>query len=134
LIEFIRTVSGVVNAASIYVDDYESGRGRDQWASPLEFLENGGDCEDFALTKAATLYSLGWPLDSTYLMVGELNRPPAMPTGHAVLVAVLDRRQDRHLVLDNLSDQVVGRQHYPGFRPIYGLDRRGVIMFLQSRN
>jgi predicted transglutaminase-like cysteine proteinase len=132
--EFIKTVSSVVNAASKYVDDYKSGRGRDQWASPIEFLEHGGDCEDFALTKAATLHSLGWPLDSTYLMIGELNRPPAKPAGHAVLVAVLDRRQNRHLVLDNLSDQVVSRQHYPGFRPIYGLHRKGVIMFLPARD
>ena len=130
LIEFIGTVSNVVNAAATYVEDYRSGRGRDQWASPIEFLEQGGDCEDFALTKAATLYSLGWPLDSTYLLVGELDRSPAKPTGHAVLVAVLGNRQDNHLVLDNISDRVVSLQRYQGFRPVYGLGRQGVTMFL----
>ena len=130
LIDFIGAVNNVVNAAATYVEDYRSGPGRDQWASPIEFLERGGDCEDFALTKAATLYSLGWPLDSTYLLVGELDRPPAKPTGHAVLVAVLGNRQDSHLVLDNISDRVVSLQRYQGFRPIYGLDRQGVTMFL----
>ena len=133
-IEFIGTVNNVVNAAATYVEDYRSGRGRDQWASPIEFLERGGDCEDFALTKAATLYSLGWPLDSTYLLVGELDRPPAMPTGHAVLVAVLGNRQDSHLILDSISDRVVSLQRYQGFRPIYGLDRKGAIMFVPPLN
>jgi len=130
LIEFIGTVNNVVNAAATYVEDYRSGPGRDQWASPIEFLERGGDCEDFALTKAATLYSLGWPPDSTYLLVGELDRPPAKPTGHAVLIAVLDDRQDSHLVLDNIADSVVSLQRYQGFRPIYGLDRKSAIMFV----
>ena len=134
LIEFIETVNNVVNAAATYVEDYRSGRGRDQWASPIEFLERGGDCEDFALTKAATLYSLGWPLDSTYLLVGELGRPPARPTGHAVLIAVLGNRQDSHLVLDNISDRVVSLQRYQGFRPIYGLDRKSAIMFVPPLN
>ena len=129
-VEFIGTVSNVVNAAATYVEDYRSGRGRDQWASPIEFLERGGDCEDFALTKAATLYSLGWPPDSTYLLVGELDRPPAKPIGHAVLIAVLDDRQDSHLVLDNIADSVVSLQRYQGFRPIYGLDRKSAIMFV----
>ena len=130
VIEFIGTVNKVVNAAATYVEDYRSGRGRDQWASPIEFLERGGDCEDFALTKAATLYSLGWPSDSTYLLVGELDRPPAKPTGHAVLIAVMDDRQDSHLVLDNIAESVVSLQRYQGFRPIYGLDRKSAIMFV----
>ena len=130
LIDFIGAVNDAVNAAATYVEDYRSRRGRDQWASPIEFLERGGDCEDFALTKAATLYSLGWPLDSTYLLVGELDRPPAKLTRHAVLVAVLGNRQDSHLILDSISDRVVSLQRYQGFRPIYGLDRKSAIMFV----
>lgn len=130
LIQFFGAVNHIVNTAAPYVEDYKSGRGRDQWASPIEFLERGGDCEDFALTKAATLYCLGWPFDSTYLLVGELTHLPKKRTGHAVLVVVLDDRQDRHLVLDSISDRVVSFQHYHNFRPIYGLDRRGAMMFV----
>lgn len=130
LIQFFEAVNNIVNTAAPYVEDYKSGRGRDQWASPIEFLERGGDCEDFALTKAATLYRLGWPFDSTYLLVGELTQLPKKRTGHAVLVVVLDDRQDRHLVLDSISDRVVSFQYYHNFRPIYGLDRRGAMMFV----
>jgi predicted transglutaminase-like cysteine proteinase len=130
LFEFIRTVNNAVNAAAPYVEDYRSGPEPDQWASPIEFLDRGGDCEDFALTKAATLYSLGWPFNSTYLLIGELNRPPAKPTGHAVLIVILGNRQSDHLVLDNISDRVVSLGQYKGFRPISGLHRQGVTMFL----
>lgn len=132
-IQYIAVVNKAVNAAAPYIADYRSMRGRDQWAAPMEFLEHGGDCEDFALTKAATLNHLGWPLDFMYLLVGMLDRPRAGPTGHAVLVAVLGDEQDRHFVLNNISDRVVSLQHYHEFRPIYAVDSRGVMMFVAVR-
>ncbi|MEJ2122135.1 MAG: transglutaminase-like cysteine peptidase [Alphaproteobacteria bacterium] len=131
-LELIRAVSRLVNASAPYVADYRSSRGRDQWASPIEFLERGGDCEDFALTKAATMYRLGWPVDRTYLLVGLLDRPRIGPSGHAVLVAVPGDGDEREFVLDNTSDRVVSLDRFAAFTPIYGLDRRGVIMFTKS--
>lgn len=132
-IRYIAVVNKAVNAAAPYIADYKSMRGRDQWATPMEFLEHGGDCEDFALTKAATLSHLGWPLDSMYLLVGVLDRPRAGPTGHAVLVVVLGDNQDSHFVLDNVSDRVVGLRQYHRLTPIYALDSRGVMMFVAAR-
>jgi len=133
LLRFVETVNNIVNASTNYVEDYRTARGPDQWATPIEFLEQGGDCEDFALTKAATLHSLGWSLDKSYLLVGLLDRPRFGSTGHAVLVAVLGDKQDSHIVLDNRSNRVVSLQRLQDFEPAYGLDRQGVIMFTKPR-
>ena len=130
LLEFFGAVNHAVNTAAPYLEDYRSGRGSDQWASPTEFLERGGDCEDFALAKVATLKYLGWPPALTCLLVGELTRPPNRPVGHAVLAVVLGEQEDRQLILDSNSDLVMRLDHYHDFRPIYGLDASGVLMFV----
>lgn len=131
---FLRAVNIVVNTAATYKDDYRSDGGRDQWASPIELLEQGGDCEDFALAKAATLQCLGWPIDSTYLLVGLLDRLSSEPIGHAVLVAVLGDRQDMHFVLDTVANNVSGLHRYHGFRPIYSVGSRRVTMFIPAKD
>lgn len=132
-IELIKAVNSVVNVAAPYVSDYQSSFVRDRWASPVEFLLRGGDCEDFALTKAAALSYLGWSPTKMYLAIGELDQPKAKPRGHAVLVTVLGDSLDNHLVLSNGTDRVVGLKDYSEFKPVYGVEDRGALMFVMSR-
>ena len=134
LIEFFRGISSLVNSAAPYTEDLKSRHGNDQWATPIEFLKNGGDCEDFALTKAATLYSLGWPLDSTYLLIGVLDKLPKNIARHAVLVVMPDKRRKVHLVLDSMTDLILDIRDYHAFRPIYRINRQGVSMFVPARH
>ena len=132
-IKLIKSVNQVVNGAAPYVSDYQSSLARDHWASPTEFLQRGGDCEDFAITKAAALCCLGWSSDKMYLAVGELHKPGTKPQGHGVLVTILGDSLDSHLVLNHGTDIVVSLKDFKEFKPIYGVEDRGALMFVASR-
>ena len=132
-VQLFETINKVVNAAAPYKSDYQSSLVRDHWATPMEFLHRGGDCEDFALTKAATLNHLEWPLDKMYLAIGILNEPPAKAQGHAVLVTILGDTLDSHAVLSNGTDEVVTLQQHRSFRPHYAVDTLGIKMFVPAK-
>lgn len=76
----------------------------DYWASPLEFLnKRGGDCEDYAITKALTLVAEGVSpnkLKVAYVMASSFNNTSA----HMVLLYSTENNDP--LVLDNLIDDI----------------------------
>jgi len=80
-----------------YRSDLANFHKREHWASPLEFLANSGDCEDYAIFKYALLRHLGMPADSLRIV---LLRRKADGLGHAVLAAYLD---DKVYILDSVD-------------------------------
>lgn len=94
---------------------------RETWATPYEFLmHNGGDCEDFAITKYFLLRSLGVPekyLQITYVYHRQLNQY------HMVLVYKV-KANGQGLVLDNLTNHIQTLANRTMIEPIYGFNRR----------
>lgn len=84
----IRTANMLINAAT-YV-----GEGGDTWATPVELMRRGGDCEDFAIAKYFLLIELGVAMSDLRLVA---QRGP----DHMVLL--VHARGDQWLVLDNLA-------------------------------
>ena len=80
-----------------YVSDQENYGVSGYWATPDEFLKNGGDCEDYAIAKYFALRSLGF----TEMRIVAYTRPTGQ--GHAVLVVKLDGWE---WSLDNGTDEV----------------------------
>ncbi len=72
-----------------YRSDMEVWKKPDKWARPEDFAVRGGDCEDFALAKRATLQDLGWPDDKLWI-VGFRPFPAKKLEGHVMLAAELN--------------------------------------------
>lgn len=92
------TISGTTGRTGKIVTCTDSP---DYWASPREFRENSGDCEDYSIAKYFTLRALGVPKENMRIVV-LMETIRNLP--HAVLVVYMDG--DAY-VLDNLSRQVL---------------------------
>lgn len=104
----ITAVNTLVNKRRYAKDLSNYGRS-DYWASPTEFLIKGGDCEDYAILKFASLLALGVEDQDMRLVVGRLSNG----TPHAFLAAnigsqeyILDNRKSRVYLTTNRTDYI----------------------------
>jgi len=122
----IASVNEFINATD-FVEDRENWGMKDYWSAPGEFFANGGDCEDYVISKYLSLRRLGFRADDLRLLVLiDRNRRLA----HAVLVVQLDGRT---LVLDNLYDRVLSWSELPHYRPLYSLNEQAVWLHVTVR-
>jgi predicted transglutaminase-like cysteine proteinase len=91
----------------------------DYWATPQEFLINGGDCEDFAIAKYAWLRLLGVTEDRLRIAIVH-DRIQNMP--HAVLILYID---DKAMILDNQVREIRDSHATKRYRMIYSINRTG---------
>lgn len=114
-LEQLRTVNAYFNRWP-YRLDRDVYRAADYWATPLEFLQNSGDCEDFSIAKYFALRQLGFPAESLRVVVlwDEIRT-----IAHAVLVAYLEGEA---YVLDNLSDLVFPHTRYEHYLPQFSVN------------
>lgn len=120
----IRTVDRRVNSLP-YKPDPVAWHRADYWATPSEFLQTGGDCEDFAVTKYLALRAAGLPAEALrILIVWDRSRG----LHHAV---VLVREAGATLVLDNLSRRI---REWPAadYDPIYSLNEYGGWLYAST--
>jgi predicted transglutaminase-like cysteine proteinase len=99
-----------------YIQDPPNWGVPDYWATPLQFFEKNGDCEDYAIAKFMSLRALGWPNDAMRIVVlKDMN----LQLMHAVLVVY---HGGRAYVLDNQIDQVMQADRIRHYRPIYSVN------------
>gem|GEM_PF-4130724 len=91
--EIIKAVNNKVNAIS-YRSDYANYGRSDYWARPEMMLTNGGDCEDYAMLKLASLAALGIENADMRLLVGHLS-------GGSPHVLLSVRQNGVEYILDN---------------------------------
>lgn len=125
----LKKLNRLINEDITYVDDYHHFHKADYWADPETTLTEGGDCEDIALVKAATLHHYGWPSDKMHLLVGLLTER-GKEESHAVLM--VETSNGDQLILRSITDQVVHPSEF-GFTPIYAVDQYGTLI-VKSRN
>ena len=92
---------------------------RNHWASLYDFLQEGGDCEDFATAKYFMLRELGFAAEDLRIVVAHQRNP----AGHHAVLAV--RRPDRSIWLLDSDNQIRKRSHR-GYRYIYGMNEHHV--------
>lgn len=110
-------VNDLVNEKRYIVDSKNWGQS-DYWATPVEFLQRGGDCEDFAIMKYVALRSLGVPESRLRVaIVQDLKKN--IP--HAVLVVYTEQGA---YILDNQNDHLVSAEYGSRYRPIYSINRQ----------
>lgn len=101
-----------------YIIDLDNYSDEDYWAIAKEFLYNGGDCEDFAITKFFSLRWLGYGQDELRLLIVQDTN---LRIQHAVLI-VFEKGQV--LVLDNQSQQVMPQEKILHYVPLYSVNEK----------
>lgn len=92
----------------------------DYWASPVEFLTKGGDCEDYAIIKYMSLKKLGFSADDMKIaMVYDVYSG----TDHAFLIV---KHEGADFVLDNREKLTVARYMKNRYKPHYAFNENTV--------
>jgi predicted transglutaminase-like cysteine proteinase len=113
--EQIEGVNDYVNQVR-YVEDQDNYGKSDYWATPVEFFSRGGDCEDFAIAKYASLRALGFSADQLRIAIVQdtwRNLP------HAILIVYSN---DGTFVLDNQDKNTETAQNVTRYAPIFSIN------------
>lgn len=116
----LKMLAAVVNDAMNtrpYVTDIDNWGRSDYWASLPEFLERGGDCEDFAIAKYTALRMLG--VSDEYLRIAIVH-DNWKNIAHAVLVVYTP---EGPYVLDNQTSEIVLADAVGRYRPIFSINQ-----------
>lgn len=110
-----------------YILDIENYGVEDYWATPKQFLDRYGDCEDYAIIKLLSLKQLGVdPRRMRVVVVQDTN----LRVAHAVLS--LDIRQDI-VILDNQIKEVISHKDIFHYVPIYSLNENNWWMHVPDQ-
>ncbi len=108
-------------------DDEHWGQA-DYWATPLEMIgTNGGDCEDYSISKYFTLLELEVPKEKlliTYV------RAPALKQTHMVLAYYPTPDADP-LILDNYNQTIMRGSERTDLIPVYSFNGDGLWLAVQ---
>jgi len=99
-----------------YIEDSDNYGKSDKWATPVEFLSRGGDCEDFAIAKYASLRALGFSADQLRIAIVQ-DKIKDIP--HAVLIVYSD---EGNFVLDNQDKKVEAITAVNRYQPIFSIN------------
>jgi len=99
-----------------YVLDLENYGVEDYWAIPREFLGNGGDCEDYVITKLFSLRWLGYAADDMRLVIVQDTN---LRVPHAVLAVTSGRDT---LILDNQVQAVLSDRDVVHYVPVFSIN------------
>lgn len=127
-LKVLTLLNSYINSDIRYVDDYHHFHKEDYWADPVVALTEGGDCEDIALTKTATLHRLGWPENRRHLLIGYL-----MERGkesHAVLL--VETADGEQYIMRSITNEVVKPSKFQ-FIPVYAVDGYGTLIVKPHR-
>ena len=113
--KLLKFLNRKANALVPYREDERRFGKKDYWASPLEFLDAGGDCEDFAILKYVSLTELGVPEKNLHIVVVE---DVPRRTAHALLTVQM---AGKTYVLDSLEDNLLNRKQVARFNPRYSI-------------
>lgn len=113
--EQISKINYYANTKS-YVLDIDNYGISDYWAIVRQFLYNGGDCEDYAITKLMSLQYLGFDINKTRIVVLQDTN---LRIAHAVLAVA---RGGRILIMDNQVEEIVPHNQIVHYIPLYSVN------------
>jgi len=118
ILDRVTVANSVLNRVP-YVPAIVNWRDPDHWETPFEFLQYGGQCEDFAIAKLAALSESGIDeRDLRLVVVWDRTKRLA----HAVAVVFV---AGQALVLDNQIHEVTPDTEITRYVPFYAINRLG---------
>jgi predicted transglutaminase-like cysteine proteinase len=124
----VAAVNSFYNRRVVFREDAENWGQNDYWASPLESLNRGaGDCEDYAISKYATLVALGVTHSKLRLVYvrAMIGGPGGVAMPHMVL-AYYPSPGAEPLILDNLIHDVRSASLRPDLAPVFSFNAEGL--------
>ncbi|MGH1378886.1 MAG: transglutaminase-like cysteine peptidase [Alphaproteobacteria bacterium] len=100
-----------------YIGDNKNWGKSDYWATPIEFMTRGGDCEDFAIAKYVALRAMGVPENHMRIAIVQ-DQMKNIP--HAILIVYSERGA---IVLDNQIKDVRHANSISHYKPIFSINR-----------
>lgn len=120
-------INRAINLAIRPMGDLEQYGEIDVWSSPLATLTRGaGDCEDYAIAKFIALQRAGISPDDLRIVI---MRDTIRGEDHAVAAARLD---GQWLTLDNRRMAMVEDAQVRNYRPLFVIDREGVMRYADA--
>lgn len=114
--EQVRGINKYLNGIK-YIEDPVNWGVSDYWATPNEFFEVDGDCEDYAISKFMSLRALGVSNDDMRIMiVQDMNLGGIL---HGILAV---RLNGETWILDNQIPSAVKASSIYHYRPIYSIN------------
>ena len=102
-----------------YIIDPRNWNLKDYWATPKQFFNRDGDCEDYAIAKFMSLRALGWTNDQMRIaVVQDLN----LDIAHAILIVYYEGEA---WVLDNQIDKIIKAKRILHYKPYYSINEDG---------
>jgi predicted transglutaminase-like cysteine proteinase len=114
----LEAVNAAVNRHP-YVTSMRNWGESNRWETPLEFLRQGGQCQDYAIAKYLALRDAGVPADRLRLVV---LRDMRLGIDHAVTVAY---GEGEAWVLDNQSAALAPADSLLHYQPYYSISEEG---------
>lgn len=111
----IRAVNDYMNKAAYVIDPINYGV-PDYWATPFQFFQKDGDCEDYAIAKFVSLRALGVSNDDMRIVV---LKDENLNVIHSVLAVY---QNGKILILDNQIGQVIEDKKINHYKPIYSIN------------
>lgn len=124
----VAAVNSFYNRRVVFREDAENWGQNDYWASPLESLNRGtGDCEDYAISKYATLVAMGVTHSKLRLVYVRalIGGPGGVAMPHMVL-AYYPSPGAEPLILDNLIHDVRSASLRPDLSPVFSFNADGL--------
>jgi predicted transglutaminase-like cysteine proteinase len=124
----VAAVNSFYNRRVVFREDAENWGQNDYWASPLESLNRGtGDCEDYAISKYATLVAMGMTHSKLRLVYvrAMVGGPGGVAVPHMVL-AYYPSPGGEPLILDNLIHDVRSASLRPDLAPVFSFNAEGL--------
>jgi predicted transglutaminase-like cysteine proteinase len=100
-----------------YVTDSANYGKSDYWATPIEFFQKGGDCEDFAIAKYTALRALGVPDNRMRIAIVQDQQKNV---AHAILIVYTDQGA---MILDNQLHAAVKAEKVSHYKPIFSINQ-----------
>jgi predicted transglutaminase-like cysteine proteinase len=111
-------INRAVNAVP-YVSDAETYRDADYWQTPIQFMQVGGECRDYAVAKYYALYRLGVADADMQFVAVRIRKTGQF---HAILVV---QHAGRRYILDNRHSEVLPWSRMADYAPVYSINRLG---------
>ena len=120
-------INRAINLAIRPMSDLAQWGEIDVWSSPLvTFASGAGDCEDYAITKFVALRLAGVSPDDLRIVI---MHDTIRGEDHAVAAARLD---GHWLTLDNRHMAMVEDAYVRNYRPLFVIDRYGVMQYTDA--
>lgn len=109
-------INHYINTVRYILDPVNWGMA-DYWATPNEFFDVDGDCEDYAIAKFMSLRALGIPNEDMRIMiVRDMNLGGII---HGILAV---RLEGETYILDNQIEQVIPARKIYHYTPVYSIN------------